>query len=133
MPHLIDSCPLPTHNGNLNQLAYSLFLFIRDIANGDLVGWIDARLAVAEPGPAEGRIGRRQAAVMGPLAGVHGASNKVLNMSLSDLLIACNGHRPAWGQVGGGLIAIDTLVHNFLFRTGILRRARASHTYGPQC
>ena len=45
MPHLIDSCPLPTHNGNLNQLAYSLFLFIRDIANGDLVGWIDARLA----------------------------------------------------------------------------------------
>ena len=33
---------------------------------------------------------------MGPLAGVHGASNKVLNMSLSNLLIACNGI----GQLG---------------------------------
>ena len=50
MPHLIETCPLPTHefrNGNLNQLAYSLFLFIRDIANGNLVGWFDARLAEA--------------------------------------------------------------------------------------
>ncbi len=135
-PDLIDACPLPAHNfrnGNLNQLAYSLFLFIRDIANGDLIAWIDARVAEAKPGPPENRIARLQAAVMGPLAGVHGASNKVLSMSLSDLLIACNRHRPAWGQVGGGLIAIDTLVHNFLVRTGILRRARASHAYGPQC
>jgi hypothetical protein len=136
MPHLIDACPLPSHrfrNGNLSQLAYSLFLFIRDIANGDLIGWIDARLAEAEPGPADGRIGRMQAAILGPLASVHGASNKVLSMALSDLLVACNGHRPAWGQVGGGLIAVDTLVHNFLVRTGILARARANHRYGPQC
>jgi hypothetical protein len=32
-------------NGRLNQTAYSLFLFIRDIADGDLVGWIDRQLA----------------------------------------------------------------------------------------
>jgi hypothetical protein len=33
-PDYIDACPLPTHqlrNGRLNQMAYSLFLFIRDI------------------------------------------------------------------------------------------------------
>ena len=40
-PDHIDGCPLPTHqlrNGRLNQMAYSLFLFVRDIADGDLVG-----------------------------------------------------------------------------------------------
>ena len=60
-PHLMQSCPLPCHefrNGNLNQLAYSLFLFIRDVAGGDIVSWIDTRLAEAEPGPREGRLSR---------------------------------------------------------------------------
>jgi hypothetical protein len=41
--HLAD-CPLPRswlRNGRLNQTAYSLYLFVRDIADGDLVGWID--------------------------------------------------------------------------------------------
>ena len=32
-------------NGHLNQMAYSLYLFIRDVADGDLVGWIDDRVA----------------------------------------------------------------------------------------
>src|ERR1700723_2046701 len=43
-PDHIDACPLPTHqlrNGRLNQMAYSLLLFVRDIADGDLVGRID--------------------------------------------------------------------------------------------
>ena len=136
MPHLIETCPLPAHefrNGNLNQLAYSLFLFIRDIANGDLVNWLDARLAEAEPGPEQDRVGRMAAAIIGPLSGVHGASSKVLSMALSDLLVVGNNHNPAWGQVGGALVAIDTLVHNFLARTGILSRAKTSHAYGPQC
>jgi hypothetical protein len=31
------------------------------------------------------------------------------------------------------MIAIDTLVHNFLQRTGILSRAHAEHVYGPHC
>jgi hypothetical protein len=42
-PDHIGRCPLPRHhlrNGRLNQTAYSLFLFISDIADGDLVGWI---------------------------------------------------------------------------------------------
>ena len=43
-PDQFSGCPLPRHplrNGRLNQTAYSLFLFIRDIADGDLVAWID--------------------------------------------------------------------------------------------
>jgi hypothetical protein len=136
MPPLIDACPVPSHefrNGNLNQLAYSLFLFIRDIAGGDLVGWIDSRLAEAELGSPEGRLERMAQAIIRPLAGVHGVSDKVLNMALADLLVVGNSHNPLWAEVGGSLIAIDSLVHNFLTRTGILRRARAEHVYGPQC
>jgi hypothetical protein len=56
-PDHISGCPLPSHdlrNGHLNQTAYSLFLFIRDIVDGDLIGWVDAQLAAADspPGPA---------------------------------------------------------------------------------
>ena len=43
-PDHLARCPLPTHdlrNGHLNQAAYSLYLFIRDITEGDLIGWID--------------------------------------------------------------------------------------------
>ena len=46
-PNHIDTCPLPSHqlrNGHLNQIAYSLCLFIRDIAGDDFVGWIDDRV-----------------------------------------------------------------------------------------
>jgi len=133
---LIDACPLPVHhfrNGNLNQLAYSLFLFIRDFAGGDLVGWIDRRLAEADYGPADERIARMANAIIGPLSGIHGVACKVLSMVLSDLLVVGNARNRRWGQVGGSLIAIDTLVHNFLVRTGILKRANAVHPYGPQC
>ena len=54
-PDHIAICPLPTHrlrNGHLNQIAYSLYLFVRDVADGDLVGWIDDRLEQAnDQGP----------------------------------------------------------------------------------
>jgi hypothetical protein len=55
-PEHIGGCPLPSHdlrNGRLNQTAYSLFLFIRDVADGDLVGWIERQLEAANspPGP----------------------------------------------------------------------------------
>jgi hypothetical protein len=38
-----------------------------------------------------------------------------------------------WIEVGGSMIAIDTLVHNFLHRTGILHRFDANHPYGVGC
>src|SRR6266576_3283818 len=97
-PDHFSACPLPTHrlrNGGLNQLAYSLFLFCRDIAGGDLVAWLDSRLAETDwPGAPD---------------------------------------RDRWAEVGAAMIAIDTLVHNFLHRTGILARLNATHPYGPAC
>ena len=50
-PDHIEACPLPgprLRNGNLNQLAYALFLFIRDVADGDLVAWLDTTLNAAD-------------------------------------------------------------------------------------
>ena len=31
------------------------------------------------------------------------------------------------------MVAIDTLVHNFLHRTGVLHRLKVEHSYGPAC
>ena len=133
-PHHIAACPLPTHrlrNGHLNQIAYSLYLFIRDVADGDLVGWIDDRLATDKP--AADRLERVRKALIEPLRHVYGVSDKVLAMALSGILIGAADVRPRWLEVGVHLIAVDTLVHNFLHRTGILRRFEASHPYGTGC
>jgi len=134
-PGHIARCPLPRQNlrnGHLNQAAFSLFLFIRDIAAGDLVGWLDHRLAEADDPTAPDRLARLRQAVLEPLRNVYGVSDKVLSMTLSSLLLGA-GRGPRWLQVGGSMIAIDTLVHNFLHRTGILRRLHGPHPYGPGC
>jgi hypothetical protein len=135
-PDHIAACPLPRHrlrNGHLNQLAYSLYLFIRDIADGDLVGWIDDRPAQAKNQTAPDSLAKVCNALIEPLRNVYGISDKVLAMALSDILIGAAGVRPKWLQVGVQLIAVDTLVHNFLARAGILQRLKASHPYGPGC
>ena len=54
-------------------------------------------------------------------------------MALSNLLLAAGNRRPLWVEVGATFVAVDTLVHNFLHRTGILRRLSADHSYGDRC
>jgi hypothetical protein len=68
-----------------------------------------------------------------PLRNVYGVADKVLAMALSGILIGAADVRPRWLEVGVHLIAVDTLVHNFLHRTGILGRFKAGHPYGPGC
>jgi hypothetical protein len=135
-PDHLTKCPLPNHwlrNGRLNQTAYSLYLFIRDIADGDLVGWIDRRLRAAAKASGPNRLARMRMALLDPMKEVYGVSDKVLTMAVSQLFLGAPGHRRRWREVGGSMIAVDTLVHNFLHRTGILRRFRADHAYGPAC
>jgi hypothetical protein len=135
-PEHLPGCPLPTHrlrNGRLNQTAYSLFLFIRDVADNDVVGWIDARLAEADEPNAPDRLARLRRALLSPLGEVYGVSDKVLSVTLSGLLLGAGQGRPRWVEVGGSMIAVDTLVHNCLHRTGILDRLNAGHPYGPIC
>jgi hypothetical protein len=54
-------------------------------------------------------------------------------MALSSLLIGARSHRPVWFETGRVMVAIDTLVHNFLHRTGILESCGTPHRYGPPC
>ena len=134
-PGHFDACPLPRHplrNGRLNQMAYSLFFFIRDVADDDFVGWIDQQLAAANSKSPD-RLAALREAVIGPLRNVFGISDKVLAMTLSSLLLAAGSRRPLWLEVGASFVAVDTLVHNFLHRTGILQRLCADHPYGDKC
>ncbi len=135
-PDHIDTCPVPRprlRNGRLNQTAYSLFLFVRDIAGGDLIGWIDSQLEAATGSSDADLEAARQEALIGPLRGVFGVADKVLTMALSSLLIGARGQQPVWFETGKIMVAIDTLVHNFLHRTGILESCGVPHRYGPAC
>jgi hypothetical protein len=135
-PNHLPDCPLPRswlRNGRLNQTAYSLYLFVRDVAEGDLVGWIDKRLNAAASQPGPDPWARMRTALIEPLREVYGVSDKVLMMALSQLLLGVPRSRQRWREVGGSMIAVDTLVHNFLHRTGILDRFDAHHSYGPDC
>ena len=127
---------MPTHrlrNGHLNQIAYSLFLFIRDIAGSDLIAWIDDRLNQVTDETVADPLEQARNALIEPLRNVYGVSDKVLAMGLSGILIGAAAVRPKWLEVGVHLIAVDTLVHNFLHRTGILNRFKAAHAYGSGC
>jgi hypothetical protein len=135
-PDHIDACPVPRprlRNGRLNQTAYSLFLFVRDCADANLIGWIDSQLATAAGSSAIDLEAARQEALLGPLRNIYGVSDKVLTMALSTLLIGARVQRPVWFDTGKAMIAIDTLVHNFLHRTGILQDCGIAHNYGAAC
>jgi hypothetical protein len=132
-PRHMPACPLPhlpLRNGHLKQMAYSLFLFMRDVADGDFVGWIDRQLAAVK---SRSPLAALREAIIGPLRNVYGVSDKVLAMALADLLLSAGPQRPLWFKVGASLVAVDSLVHNFLHRTGILRRLSAEHPYGARC
>ena len=142
-PDHIGSCPLPRHklrNGRLNQTAYSFYLFVRDVAKNDLVGWIDDQLISPKGPTASGSVpsladqaADRQERLIGPLRNIYGVSDKILTMTLSGLLMGASKGRPHWFETGKAMIAIDTLIHNFLHRTGILEDGGVVHSYGVGC
>jgi hypothetical protein len=129
-------CPLPKHDlrkGALNQAAYSLYLFLRDRADGDLVGFMDGLLERADRPGHPDRQALMRRALIGQLIQIFGVSRKVLNMTFADLLIGSDPNRSRWVDTGSAMIAIDTLVHNFLSRTGIHYRSGTEHQYGSSC
>ena len=135
-PDHIEACPLPLaplRNGNLNQLSYSLYLFLRDVAENDFVTWIDRQLAAAVEGHLIIDLQKLGQALIDPLRQIHGISDKILNMVLSEFLMGAGKGKPFWIEAGAAMVAVDTLVHNFIARTGVSRRADAVHPYGPQC
>lgn len=136
-PGHINYCPVPEHpsrKGTLIQAAYSMFFFIRDVCDSDLIGWIDQRLANADPGPAApDRAVSMGAALLDPLRGIYGIGDKVWSMALADLLLTADSNRERWIATGAGMVVIDSLLHNHLHRTGVLRQFKAEHPYGARC
>jgi len=135
-PDHIHSCLVPRpklRNGRLNQTAVSFFLFVRDIADGNLVGWIDTQLAGPAPSATRPASIANQEMLIGPLRHVYGVSDKILTMTLSGLLLGASAGRPNWFEAGKAMIAIDSLVHAFLHRTGILDDCGSPHAYGVGC
>jgi hypothetical protein len=132
--NLFRHCPLPAYplrNGRLNQLAYSLYFFIRDVAGGDFAGWLEWVIETSSAGGNGPDLARH--ALLDALRPLYGVSDKMLTMVFSDLLIAGAHAHPRWLDIGAGMIVVDTLVHNFLWRSGILHRHRAEHSFGPAC
>jgi hypothetical protein len=60
----------------------SLFLFVRDIAGGDLIGWIDSQLEATTGSSDADLEAARQEALVGPLREVFGVADKVLTNAL---------------------------------------------------
>jgi hypothetical protein len=132
----LKACPLPEHdlrNGVLNQLAYSCFLFVRDVCQGDLVRFIDTTLAKADKPAHPDRIAMMRSALLSRLSRIHGIGLKVIGISFSDILMAAPDNRERWFEVGSSLVAVDSLIHNLFHRTGILARWNGEHAYGPSC
>jgi hypothetical protein len=135
-PRLIASCPvpqLPLRKGQLNQLAFSLYLLIRDRAHGDLVGFIDDLLKSPCPDGTSDLVGLARDRLLKEFGQIYGVGPKLASMALASLLIAAGRSKPGWLALGRSFVVVDSLVHNFLHRTGILSAYGHSHAYGQAC
>jgi hypothetical protein len=162
-PQHLRLCPvrkLPLRKGLLNVQAYSLHFFLRDLCGDDLAGFIDGQIAaakaeVAEPdgddagdggdADADETSGRQErgadldwidlarARLVTAFSRIEGVSSKLANMILADILLGGRPDDPDWEAVGATCIVVDSLVHKFLDRTGILKACKAPHAYGVAC
>lgn len=136
-PRHLARCPLPClplRKGGLNVASFGLALFIRDVADGDLVGWTDDILQAADPGVhAANRAAAMRTALLEPLVRIPNTGPKLWSMMLAELLLAGDPARERWVTAGASFVAVDSLIHNHLHRTGILRCLRAEHPYGDRC
>lgn len=133
-PAALTGCPvpaLPLRKGALNETAYSLYFFIRDECDGDLVGYIDRILEGVEDDQVQ--LAAKREALIAAFSRVRGVSSKLINMMLAMLLMAGDPNRRSWVRVGQTMVAVDSLVHNFFHRTGILAAYKAEHPYGQRC
>ncbi len=129
------ACPLPkiiSRTGRLSRSAIALSLFLRDVCMGDFVGWVDYQL---RPTALNGLTASDvfAAPVIGPMTHIEGIGPKVLSMSMATFLLGADPDRTEWVTAGGNLVAVDTLIHNFFVRSGILTTLRAHHEYGEAC
>lgn len=99
-PHHQLGCPvpaLPARKGSLAVATVGLWLFIRDVCDGDLVAWIDARLTAADTGVSGvERAALMRASLLEPLIEITGTGPKIWNMILAELLLGGDPDRERW-------------------------------------
>jgi hypothetical protein len=121
-PAFLSTCPLPTFDmkrGALNQMAFSLYLFLRDVAGRDFYTFTKDHFGQCQS--ADGTINELLESFIGKVTTIANVGPKLAHMSLSCLFLTTY---PGWDYrvVGERMIAVDSLVHTFLHRTGILDR-----------
>jgi len=132
-PVFFGNCPVPTFDmkrGTLNQMAFSLYFFLRDAAGGDF--YTEVREHFGEGRLTEGKIDNLLQAFIQKVTRIANVGPKLAHMAMSTLFLTLY---PGWDyrRVGLHMIAVDSLVHNFLHRTGILGFYQLDHAYGPRC
>jgi hypothetical protein len=129
-PAWLSTCPLPGFDmkrGALNHMAFSLYFFLRDVCRRDFYAYVTDHF-----GQAGGAINDLLETFIGKVTTIANVGPKLAHMALSCLFLTTY---PGWDyrQVGAHMIAVDSLVHNFLRRTGILGSYQLDHAYGPRC
>ena len=132
-PAFLKSCPLPRFDmkrGPLNQMAFSLYFFLRDVCRGDFYTFVTEHFGEGQL--SAGAINELLQSFIGKITTIANVGPKLAHMALAWLFLT---RYPGWDyrQVGLHMIAVDSLVHTFLHRTGILANYRADHAYGPRC
>jgi len=129
-PDWLSTCPLPAFDmkrGALNHMAFSLYFFLRDVTGRDFYAYVTEHF-----GQAGGAINDSLQSFIKKVTTIANVGPKLAHMALSGLFLTTY---PGWNyrQVGAHMIAVDSLVHNFLHRTGILGSYQLDHAYGPRC
>jgi len=93
---------------------------MRDVASGDFIGWLDQRLRDADD-VASTRRGQQLRMPCDPLLSVHGRIAQSFEHDACESLLAA-GPSASGGRWLGAMVAIDSLVHGWLWRSGILER-----------
>jgi hypothetical protein len=129
-PAFLSKCPLPTFDmkrGELNHMAFSLYFFLRDVAGQDFYTYVTEHF-----GQAGEAITDLLDGFIGKVTTIANVGPKLAHMALSCIFLTAF---PGWDyrRVGAQMIAVDSLVHNFLHRAGILDSYQLDHPYGPRC
>ena len=116
--------------GSLNQMAFSLYFFLRAVARGDF--YAHTRQHFGEGRLTDEEVNTLLLSFIEKVTKIANVGPKLAYMALSGLFLT---RYPGWDYrlVGLHMIAVDSLVHNFLYRTGILGFYQLYHAYGPRC
>lgn len=107
-------------------MVFSLYFFLRDVCQNDFYRFIQTHFD-------KGKQAKSQVQdFIQTFSQVYNVGPKLIDMAFSHIYFT---QYPGWDyrRVGAEMVAIDTLVHNFLSRTGTLDEYKKPHKYGPAC